>query len=120
MADVTIFHNPTCSSSRHAVETATEMGVDFDERRYLNKAEAPTRDDVLGLLAILEDPATDLVRRDATFERLGLTDAEVATNEQIADVLTAHPELLQRPLIVKGGVAIIGRPRDRVEPFLAS
>lgn len=120
MADVTIFHNPNCSSSRHAVETATALGVAFEERRYLTEAEAPTRDEVLGLLAILEDPATDLVRRDATFERLGLTDEEVATEEQIADVLAANPVLLQRPLIIKGGVAIIGRPKDRVEPFLAS
>ena len=118
MADVIIFHNPNCSSSRHAVETATELGVDFDERRYLNKGAAPSRDEVLGLLGILEDPATDLVRRDANFEKLGLSDADVASAEQIADVLEANPELLQRPVIVKDGVAIIGRPKDRVAPFL--
>jgi arsenate reductase len=119
MADVIIFHNPNCSSSRHAVETATGLGVDFTERRYLNKAEAPSREEILGLLEILEDPAADLVRRDANFEKLGLSDADVASPEQIAEVIAANPELLQRPLIVRDGAAIIGRPKDRVAPFLS-
>ena len=58
------------------------------------------------------------MRRDANFAKLGLTDADVATADQVADVLAEHGELLQRPIIVKDGVAIIGRPKDRVEPFL--
>lgn len=119
MADVTIFHNPNCSTSKYAVGVAADMGVDVDERRYLLKAQRPTREEVVGLLGILEDPATDLVRRDANFAKLGLTDADVATEDQVADVLAAHPELLQRPVVVKDGRAIIGRPKDRVAPFLA-
>ena len=70
------------------------------------------------LVGQLEDPATDLVRRDANFKKLGLTDADVATDAQVIDVLSEHPQLLQRPVLVKGGSAIIGRPKDRVEPFL--
>ena len=119
MADVTIFHNPNCSTSRHAVEVAAELGVIVNERRYMLKAERPSRQEVLDLLAILEDPATDLVRRDANFEKLGLSDADVASPEQIADVLATHGELLQRPVIVREGRAIIGRPKDRVIPFLS-
>ncbi len=118
MAEVIIFHNPNCSTSRFAVETANEVGADFEERRYLNKAEAPTRDEIVELLSMLEDPATDLVRRDANFDKLGLVEADVTSTEQVADVLAQHPELLQRPLLVRGGVAIIGRPKDRIEPFL--
>jgi arsenate reductase len=120
MADVLIFHNPNCSTSRHAVEVAEQLGVSFDERRYLLKAQRPSRPEILELLRRLEDPATDLVRRDAVFKRLELTDADVATPEQVADVLSAHPELLQRPVLVKGDKAIIGRPKDRVAPFLAT
>ncbi|MFI5043948.1 MAG: arsenate reductase family protein, partial [Acidimicrobiales bacterium] len=71
------------------------------------------------LLGQLEDPPTDLVRRDAKFKQYGLTDADVATADQVADVLAEHPELLQRPVLVKGGKAIIGRPKDRVAPFLS-
>jgi arsenate reductase len=118
MAEVTIFHNPNCSTSRHAVTTAEELGVEVDLRKYLLKAERPTREEIVTLLGQLEDPATDLVRRDANFAKLGLSDADVATPEQVADVLAEHPALLQRPVLVKGGRAIIGRPKDRVAPFL--
>ena len=70
-------------------------------------------------LRILDDPATDLVRRDAKFKGYGLGDDDVSTAAQVADVLAEHPELLQRPVLVRGDRAIIGRPKDRVEPFLA-
>jgi len=119
MADVVIFHNPNCSTSRFAVELAAELGISVEERRYLLKAERPTRSQLLELLGQLEDPATDLVRRDATFARLELSDDDVSTVEQVADVLSAHSELLQRPVLVRDGKAIIGRPRDRVAPFLS-
>ena len=118
MTDVVIFHNPNCSTSKYAVSLAAELGVDVEERRYLLKAQRPTRDELTELVGQLEDPATDLVRRDANFKKLGLSDADVADAAQVVDVLTEHPELLQRPVLVKGGTAIIGRPKDRVEPFL--
>ena len=76
MSDVVIFHNPNCSTSRHAVEVAAEMGVSVTERRYLLKAERLDRSEILALAGILEDPVTDLVRRDANFTKLGLTDAD--------------------------------------------
>ena len=119
MSDVVIFHNPNCSTSRHAVEMAEDLGVDASLRKYLLKAERPTRDEIVTLLGQLEDPATDLVRRDAKFKQYGLTDEDVATPDQVADVLAEHPELLQRPVLVRDGRAIIGRPKDRVAPFLS-
>ena len=70
------------------------------------------------LLEKLEDPPTDLVRRDANFTKLGVTDADVETADQVADLLAQHPVLMQRPVLVKGDRAIIGRPKDRVPEFL--
>lgn len=118
MAPVTIFHNPNCSTSKYAVATAEELGVDAELRKYLLKAQRPTREELADLVGQLEDPPTDLVRRDANFAKLGLTDADVSTVEQVVDVLAEHPELLQRPVLVRDGRAIIGRPKDRVAPFL--
>ena len=120
MADITIFHNPNCSSSRGATEMADELGIDVDIRRYQLKAERPTVEELRELLAILEDPPTALVRRDATFAKLGLADADVQSVEQVAVALAAHPELIQRPVLVAEGSAIIGRPKDRIAPFLAA
>ncbi|MBM3663816.1 MAG: arsenate reductase [Actinobacteria bacterium] len=118
MADVVIFHNPNCSTSRHAVEAADAAGVDYEIVKYMLVAERPDRATLEQLVDQLEDPATDLVRRDANFKKLGLTEADVATSAQVVDVLAAHGQLLQRPVLVKDGVAIIGRPKDRVLPFL--
>ena len=55
----------------------------------------------------------------ANFTKLGLTDADVETVDQVADVLAEHFALLQRPIIVRDGRAIVGRPKDRVAPFLS-
>jgi len=120
MASVTVFHNPNCSSSRAATEIADELGVPVDIRRYQLKAQRPTVDELRALLAILEDEPTALVRRDATFTELGLDEADVQTPEQVAEMLAAHPEMIQRPVLVADGVAIIGRPKDRIAPFLTA
>ncbi|GAA4393864.1 arsenate reductase (glutaredoxin) [Ornithinibacter aureus] len=118
MSDVTILHNRNCSTSRFATETAASAGVAADVVEYLKKPlDAAALAD---LLDKLEDPATDLVRRDAFFTQVGLTDADVQTREQVIAVLVQHPRLLQRPVLVKGDRAIIGRPKDRVADFLDS
>ncbi|MDQ2678533.1 MAG: arsenate reductase [Actinomycetota bacterium] len=118
MADVVIFHNPNCSTSNYAVGVADELGVDYDVVKYMLKSERPDCDALTRLVAEIEDPVTDLVRRDANFTKLGLTDADVETAEQVIDVLEANPQLLQRPILVKDGRAIIGRPKTRVPEFL--
>ena len=120
MASITIFHNPNCSSSRAAVEIADQLGVPVEIRRYQLKAERPTVEELLGLIEILEDEPTALVRRDANFTKFGLDEADVQTPQQVAEVLAAHPEMIQRPVLVTDGAAVIGRPKDRIEPFLTA
>jgi arsenate reductase len=51
---------------------------------------------------------------------VGLTESDISTSEQIIDVLTKHKMLLQRPIVVTSGTAIIGRPKERVRELLAS
>ncbi|MBP6997551.1 MAG: arsenate reductase [Phycicoccus sp.] len=117
MSDVTILHNKRCSTSRAAMDEIATAGTDAQVVDYLaHPLDAQALRDLIGKL---EDSATDLVRRDAYFATLGLTDADVATPEQIVTVLAEHPRLLQRPVLVKGDRAIIGRPKDRVAAFLA-
>jgi arsenate reductase len=118
MSTITIFHNPNCSSSRAAIDIAAELGVPVGIRRYQLKAQRPTEGELRELLAILEDEPTALVRRDAAFSKLGLEDADVQSVDQVAEVLAAHSELIQRPVLVADGAAVIGRPKDRIAPFL--
>jgi arsenate reductase len=60
------------------------------------------------------------VRRDALFDKLGLTDADVATVDQIVDVIVKNKMIMQRPLLVRDDKAVIGRPKERVREFLSS
>ncbi len=118
MSEVIIFHNPGCSSSKYAVEVAQQAGVDFRVVKYMLKAERPSAEQLNEILDKLEDPATDLVRRDANFTKLGLTEQMVHSRDQVLAVLLEHPALLQRPILIKGDLAIIGRPKTRVSNFL--
>lgn len=113
----TVLHNKNCSTSRAALDAASAAGIEVEVHDYLKKplSERELRD----LAGKLEDPLTDLVRRDGFFKDQGLTDADVQTEDQVVAVLVEHPRLLQRPVIVKGDRAIIGRPKDRVPAFLA-
>jgi arsenate reductase len=98
------------------VRIAEELGVTADIVRY--QKTPPDRATLESIVAKLEDPVTDLVRRDSLFAKLGLTDADVATAEQVVDVLLAHKMLLQRPVVVTDDKAIIGRPKERVRALL--
>ena len=117
MSDVTLLHNPRCSTSRAAQDEITAADVDAEFVQYLKTP--LDADQLRDLLGKLEDEPTDLVRRDSFFTELGLTDADVASVDQVVDVLVEHPRLMQRPVVVKGDRAIIGRPKDRVPAFLA-
>ena len=117
MAEVTLLHNPRCSTSRTALAEIENAGIEVEVVRYLT---APLDEPALrDLLDKLEDPPTDLVRRDATFTALGLTADDVASADQVVTVLAANPKLMQRPVLVRGDRAIIGRPKGRVASFLA-
>jgi arsenate reductase len=118
MADVTIFHNPNCNSSVNAVTIAQELGVDANIVLYLKTP--PDAAALRDIIAKLEDPVTDLVRRDNLWKKLELTDADAATPDQVVELLVRHKQLLQRPVVVTATTAIIGRPKDRVRELLTA
>ena len=78
----------------------------------------PSAADLGAIIDKLEDPVTDLVRRDSLYKKLGLSDADVATREQVIAVLGKHKALLQRPVVVSKKKAIVGCPKDRVTTLL--
>lgn len=95
---------------------AKELGVDAEIVLYLKTP--PDAATLRSIIAKLEDPVTDLVRRDSMWKKLGLTDADAATDDQVVDLLVKHKQLLQRPVVVTKKKAIIGRPKDRVRALL--
>ena len=96
---------------------AEELGVQAEIVLYIKTP--PDESTLRDIIARLEDPVTDLVRRDSLWTKLGLTDADVATADQVVAVLMKHKQLLQRPVVVTDVRAIIGRPKERVRDLLA-
>lgn len=117
MSATTILHNPNCSTSRAALATADDLSAEVEVRRYLTDplTEAELRD----LIAILADPVADLVRRDPLFVELGLDHEDVKDADAVVATVLREPRLLQRPILIRDGRAIIGRPKERVRDFLA-
>ena len=103
MAETTVLHNPRCSTSRAALDAAQEANVDVEVLQYLK--EPLTREALLELLGKLEDAPTDLVRRDATFKELGLTDA---------DLISGAPDV-GFPVLVKPSAGGGGKGMRKVE-----
>ena len=95
---------------------AEELGADFEIVNYIS--DPPDAETLRSIIAKLEDPPTDLVRRDSMWKKLGLADTDVETVDQIVDVLVVHKQLLQRPVLVTADKAIIGRPKQRVTELL--
>lgn len=93
---------------------ATEMGVEFEEIRYTKNP--PDEATLRALIAKLEDPVENLVRKDSQFKKLELNEDDyVGDVDAVIEVLVRYPRLLQRPVIVTGDKAIIGRPLDGVK-----
>ena len=96
---------------------AEAKGVDAEVVLYMK--EPPDRATLEQLVSILEDPVEDLVRKDSQFKKLELdADDYVGNPQAVVDLLSERKALMQRPVIVKGDRAIIGRPKDRVGEFL--
>ena len=93
------------------------MGVEHDVVLYIKTP--PDRATLEKIIAGLEDPVEDLVRKDSKFKKLDLNpDDYVGNPEAVIEILLKHKQLLQRPVIVKGEKAIIGRPKARITEFL--
>jgi|SRR5579872_6572130 len=115
--DVTIFHNPSCSKSRGALAILGERAVDYGVVEYLKAP--PSRDALEAIITKLVDPVADLVRTsDQRFVDLGLDPAGYQSPAAVVELLLAHPELMQRPVVVRGDRAVIARPEARVAEIL--
>ena len=93
---------------------ATDAGADFEVVLYMS--DRPDSDTLHGIIDRLEDPVENLVRKDSQFSKLGLdADDYVGNAEAVVEVLVRYPRLMQRPVLVRGDRAIIGRPLDGVK-----
>jgi arsenate reductase (glutaredoxin) len=111
-----MYHNPVCTQSRGVEEILRERGVDCEVIRYLDNP--LSREDFERILTLLPNESAELVRKDERFRELGLNEADYQTSEQVIEVLLAHPELMQRPIIIRGDRAVLARPSEKVLELL--
>ncbi len=113
---VTIFHNPRCSKSRATLTLLRERGIEPVVIEYLKTP--PDLATITALLTQIDQAPIALVRTgDKAFEDAGMS-ADETDVARIASVLAAHPALLQRPIVVRGDQARIGRPPSNVLALL--
>ena len=113
---IVIYHNPRCSKSRQTLALIRDRGVEPEIVEYLK---SPLDGEALrDLLRVLGMTARDLVRTgEAPYRELGLGDPAVTEDELIA-AIAANPILMQRPVVRRGGRAVVGRPPERVAELL--
>jgi arsenate reductase len=112
----TIYHNPRCSKSRASLEMLEAKGINPTIIKYLDTP--PDKAELTEILDKLGLQAEQIVRKgEALFTELGLNDKSLSNQEWI-EVLAQNPRLMERPIVVSGNKAAIGRPIERVIDIL--
>ena len=116
MSEITVYHNPSCSKSRGALDILGDKGVESDVIEYLRAP--PDRATLERILDAIPDPPAELVRKDKRFDELGLSADDYTERESVITLLLEHPELMQRPVVFRGERAVIARPSEKVLELL--
>ena len=115
-AKVTIYHNPRCTKSRQTLQLIRDAGVEPEIVEYLKTP--PGADELDDILKRLKIEPIDLMRRkEPPFKELGIANRELSREEAI-QILVDNPVLIERPVVVKGRKAVIGRPPENVNDLL--
>jgi arsenate reductase (glutaredoxin) len=113
---VTIWTNPRCSKSRGAEQLLAERRVPFDRVQYLERP--PSRAELEDVLTRLgtDDPRALVRTGEPLYAELGLSDAG---RDTLLDALAAHPQLIERPIVIAGDRAVVARPPERLLELLS-
>lgn len=117
MQEITIWHNPKCSKSREVMEILQENKCEAEVVKYLE--EKPDEKQIKAILKMLGITPRELMRtKEDIYKELNLKDE--TDDEALIEAMAKHPKLIERPIIIKGNRAIIGRPVEKIAEFLNS
>ena len=110
-----LYYNPACSKCRTAAGLLEDAGVDVGLVRYLDTPPTvESLEELMGMLGI-DDPRAMMRAGEAIYAELGL---DAASGAELLEAIAAHPILLERPIFVRDGRAVIARPPERVKELL--
>lgn len=110
-----IYHNPRCKKSREGLEILEQSGKDFEVVKYLE--DVPSSDEIKTLIRYLGVAPLDLVRKNEAIWKENYKGKKLSDAE-IIDIMAQHPKLIERPIVVKGKKAVIGRPPITIKKLL--
>jgi arsenate reductase len=113
---ITVYEKPTCSKCREMDRLLRDSGIDFEKVNYYIKP--LTRKKLRELLTKMNLPARAVLRTsEPIYRELGLAKGEF-TEDEIISLMIEHPDLIQRPIVERGGRAVLGRPTENVKELL--
>lgn len=116
MTELTLYHNPRCSKSRGALELLEQRGLNPTVIRYLETP--PSATELKQILTRLGISPRQLLRNgEEEYKTLNLADPSL-TDAEIIEAMVTHPKLIERPILVVGDVAVVGRPPEKVLEIL--
>lgn len=111
-----IYHNPRCSKSRQTLALIRDAGVEPEVVEYLqNPLSAEELEEILKLLKL--EPREVMRTGEAVYKELDLKNRDL-TRDELVEIMVAHPKLIERPIVVKGRKAVLGRPPENVQTLL--
>ena len=106
-----IYHNPRCSKSRETLEIIRKAGKEVEIIDYQNQV--PTEEELTTIIKLLGITAEDLVRKGEDVYKEKFKGKKI-TQQEWVKIMVEHPKLIERPIVISGNKAIIGRPPEKV------
>ncbi len=117
MGKIIIWHNPNCSKSREAMNIIEDNGCEKEVIKYLDSR--PDNNSIKNILNLLDINPRELMRtKELIYKELNLDTQE--DENKLVEAMVNNPILIERPIIIKGSKAIIGRPTSKIASFLNS
>ncbi|WP_452232137.1 arsenate reductase (glutaredoxin) [Lacinutrix sp. MEBiC02595] len=108
---ITIYHNNRCSKSRSGLEILKNSGKEYKIINYLENI--PNTADLTRIINLLKINPLDLVRKNEAIWKENYK-GKILTNAEVIDAMTKYPKLIERPIVIKGNKAVIGRPPELI------
>ena len=115
MQNIEIWHNPQCSKSRNAMELLEAKGLNTSVIKYLENV--PTKEQIKAVIKKLNMTASQILRTgEDIYKELNLK--EIDDEDKLIEIMTEHPILIERPIIIKGDNAVIARPIENLSELI--